>query len=267
MSAALPPLAAAIGLKLACGAIAWSMGDRMSFRFLSSIVAASLIALSFGSAAQARPIDRTVTVQVFQVCDDDYANCAARGDLTFAQATNDIWSQAGIGISFNFVQQLNESTYLSIDNTPSSGHTFDDLAANFGAHGASSSIIPLFLVRSIGGAYGQGYVNFGGLALAMDAVLADNRFDALAHELGHNFGLVPTSWSASNHSSDPYDLMADGNIRIVGSDLLTEAEIDYARGSRLLTVTTPVPEPGEWAMLLLGLGVTGAAARRRQLAA
>ena len=55
----------------------------------------------------------------------------------------------------------------------------------------------MFLVHTIAGAYGEGWFAWGGIGIAMDTVMAYNgglgRIDTIAHELGHNLGLVPTS--------------------------------------------------------------------------
>ena len=74
---------------------------------LLSVGALALTSLISGQA-WAAPITKTVTVQVYQLCDDAGNNCASTGpagNAFFSNETNKIWSQAGSQVIFNFVAQ------------------------------------------------------------------------------------------------------------------------------------------------------------------
>jgi len=258
---------------------------------------AAAIALYLSPAfAGAMVIDKTVDVSVYQVCTADGINCAGKGPIGneyYAAETNKIWAQAGINITFTFKQQLlSDEFYNANDNIP--GSTFDELYESvFGLGSASTntSSIDMFLVNSYDGAYGVGYSGFGGLIMSMQDIAefdcggaagCTGRVDTLAHEIGHNFGLVPETFADyageadAGHSLDPNSLMASGEIRNVptdlndiapdgfGLDFLPQTHIDLARQSTLLTSITPVPEPTSSAMMGLGLLALGLLVRQRK---
>jgi hypothetical protein len=241
------------------------------------IVVASLIAIGFSNLlpgiASATPVTKTLTIQVFQVCDDTGHNCASTGpvgDSYFAAEVNKIWNQAGISVEFNFAQQIN-STHFSFMDDSVAGDGFVNLANLYGTHGPSSTIVDMFLVHTVAGVYGEGWFGKGGLLMSMDDVMAFNsglgRIDTIAHELGHNFGLVPSSLGgdAGAHSAIADYLMAAGGVRDIpasvadiypsghGFDFLPTDQIDLARESSLLRDITSVPEPGSYVLLAIGL--------------
>ena len=229
--------------------------------------------LCTASVTFASTIAKTLEVQVYDICNDDGNNCASRGpvgDDYFANEVNTIWAQANISVTFNFIQRINSTLFSSI-NDAINGDTFADLTSAYGTHGASWTTIDLFLTHTISNAYGEGWLGFGGIVIGMDTVMSYNngsgRVDTIAHELGHNFGLVPTSigGDGTGHSTNPTYLMTGGQNRLIptstgdigsnglGYDLLPSDHIALARSSSLLSDAVVVaPEPATWALLLIG---------------
>lgn len=256
--------------------------------FRRTLFALTLAWVVLPSVANAALIDKNVTINVYQICDNAGGNCASTGpvgDVFFASATNQVWAQAGISVSFNFVSQINNSSFLDLSGA--AGDDFSDLAKLYGTKGPSSSGVDMFLVKDIAGAYGEGWYGAGGLVMAMDSVMNFNcggltgctgRIDTVAHELGHNFGLVPSGLGGVGGHWAPGvgndRLMAGGPYRLVptslddiapsglGFDKLTAGEIAHARQSSLLRDVSPVPEPEMAFMLLAGLMGIGLVRRR-----
>lgn len=252
-----------------------------------SLVIVFITGLLASGIASALPITRTTTLNIYQLCNDAGANCAATGpadDSFFAASTNKIWEQAGIGFTFNFASKINSTAFLHINDSVV-GDSFESLQASYGS-GSGSTSIDVFLVQTVtsiyGRAYGEGWVNRGGLVLGMQDVMSFNgglgRIDTLAHELGHNFGLQPDSLGGVGwHATDPNNLMASGDIRRVpttlsdispnglGYDQLTLAQINYARQSSLLrdVAYDTIPEPTSTMLFAVALLALAAARRHK----
>lgn len=222
----------------------------------------------------------SLTLNVYQVCDNGGANCASlgpAGDNFYARETNKIWAQAGISVLYNFAGQIDKTAWLNIDDSVT-GRKFDDIAhySNY----RSSTVVTMYLVDTVAGAYGEGWLGLGGLVMGMNSILGYGgtsyplgRIDTMAHELGHNLGLVNPSDPEFNvadpyHSVNANELMAGGGYRHVpssvadinpsglGYDQLSRYQITTADSSSLLSV---VPEPGTMALvagaLLGGIGL------------
>lgn len=237
--------------------------------------------LSVSSIASAMTITKAVDINVVSVCSST-AGCASDGpvgDKFFQTEVNKIWAQAGIQVNFVSQSYLTNDNYYNI-NDRSASSSFYNLDRLYG--GASDSTIYMYLVHSINGgtAWGEGWVDGSGFVIAMDQVVSANRLDTVAHELGHNLGLLPTSDGGVGwHSTDPYDLMASGSIRyspanigeistdgLTGKDQLPLDQVLIARSSRFLyDLAAEIDEPQSVALLLVGLvGVGGMQRRQKQ---
>jgi hypothetical protein len=236
------------------------------------MAALTVVVLAAGPVS-AIPITKSLTVNVVTLCDNLGNNCASKGpggNLFFEAETDKIWAQAGIDVIFLDGPYRNNTNLSNLDEAVLGKGLFN-LAP------PSSSTVTMFLVHTIAGAYGEGWAGFGGLAIAMDTVMAFNpgigRLDTIAHELGHNLGLVPNSLGGVGFHdlTHPNYLMATGgSFRNIPNsleqicpdgpcyDLLPQAHIDFARDSGLLSAglpPAPVPEPVT--LLLFGATMAG----------
>ncbi len=216
-------------------------------------LAALTLPIAIAQRVGAAPIDRYLLIQPIQVCDDAGLVCAGIG--FFEAETDKIWAQAGIDMLFLTPVQLNNSTYLSIndDISPITDYEFYQLSFTgspgaFGRHpssGFNTGPLNLWFVdeieTSVGVTYGTAWIGANGVMIS-DDIFAVGRLDTIAHEIGHTFGLGHNNFGAGGASN----LMTTGSDRIVPTSLadiapdgarrdrLTTSQITQARSSSLL---------------------------------
>jgi len=154
-------------------------------------------------ATPANPIDRLLTIQPYQVCDDAGASCAPITFLPqYLTAANTILNQAGIAVAAAPVVRLNASAYL---NPTTNGTNFDNvrdlvrLPQNAPAT-TSPNTLNVWFVNTLTDVtrpasptpfFGFGLIGGNGAVVATGR--ASNGLtaavDTLAHELAHNLGL------------------------------------------------------------------------------
>ena len=207
------------------------------------------------------------TVQPIQMCNAPGTTCANAG---FSEAQIDaIFAQADLDIEFLPTIQVNDSDLLDVDVVGPGFGGFvggDDFLFNHrpGSVGTSTGGPPLHLwfVRNQSFGFGNAAVAINGVggngAIVgnppfLGSVLApDNPAlnSAIAHLLGHNFGL--------GHVTDPDNLM---NSPVL-ANLLTAAQIQTIQGSQFVSLVGPggpgpgpggAPEPSSFFLLILGL--------------
>ncbi|MEM9088197.1 MAG: reprolysin-like metallopeptidase [Cyanobacteria bacterium P01_F01_bin.53] len=173
--------------------------------------------------------DNELFIQPIQVCNDNGGNCANVN--LFADITRKILEQAQLRVSFLPTNRLNNSRFLTIEdsrNRNSADYEFYELtrtggAGAFGRHPDStdtSGPINVWFVDEIEGSggndqFGIAWVDANGILIS-DNVLGfgpNGRTDTLAHEIGHNLGLRHSSADGSNN------LLADGDDRLIPSTI------------------------------------------------
>ncbi|MBU1365276.1 MAG: SdiA-regulated domain-containing protein [Gammaproteobacteria bacterium] len=146
---------------------------------------------------------------------------------------------------------------------------------SFAAGGGVANMAQLFNPASIGLATLSDVQTLSGVNSLVGTTAADN---LLLLSLGSNTLLEVTRSGVIKSSLDLAGIVPHNAIEGVTIDdkgiiyLVAEQEqdgsvLDSLARSRLIVLAAPVPEPETYAMLLAGLGLLGAVARRRKLAA
>jgi hypothetical protein len=222
-----------------------------SHRLFIRIALTAVVGLGL-AASHAYAYKGQVTIQPIIVRDNNGMN--APNYTIFTDATQKIWNQADIFISWLDPVNYDNSAFQNIDGTNPDDNpqqTFDDLAMPGHGQNANPLVLNMWFVKSIKDAFGEAFLGGNGIAISSDDVTANNRIDTEAHEIGHNLGLdhrAGTDYLMNNGSTRQVpgglgDIYPDG----LQLDKLSDDEVTTVCASKFLT-----PEPGSLALLTMG---------------
>ncbi len=180
--------------------------DALRYRYLTACI---LVGATFSSSVSAANV---IPIQPIQVCNDAGVNCAIVS--TFADYSNKIHVQGGNTLSFLPIKKLNRSAYLKLETKAEVRELIRSQAGTQRTTGAYD----IWFVKSIRGGHVAGTAaRLADGAVVSDDIIPVNRFDTVAHELGHNFGYGHTS--ITQIDAERF-LMAPGDIREIPTTLL-----------------------------------------------
>ncbi len=215
----------------------------------TALIVGSLL-LSGPTASLALPVNEYVTVQLIDVCNGTNAanstHCAPVSinptqnlyDYAInptAAVTETIWQQAGIAFTFlPTITKFYDASYLTTfsDNTPTDQAHQLVRGPGHGQNAAAGTLNLYFvdsLTSPLGAVYGYGLTGSNGAVVSAAA-----QVDAVAHELGHNLGLlhtdkVPGSETNLMRSVGRTVPTSLGDITSGQTDVLTSSQIATAQ--------------------------------------
>ncbi len=213
----------------------------------SWMVVTAIVAGAAGWCAPARavPIDRFVTVQPIQVCDNAGANCAA---MPLNEAIADkAFGQAGLDVIVLPTVRYNNSTFTTTTIDDLNPTRIDEWRAllrgpGHGQSSNSTTINAFFVNRIVDSANaeirGVAFINGNGLVISATQALGDT----FAHEFGHNLGLDHSTFG--NLPQSPNNLMSAGATRIKPSSAADVApdglQLDQLTPQQIAKVRAPL---------------------------
>lgn len=232
--------------------------------YLKVIVTLSLILPL--SSVLAMPITHSVTIQPIVVSDDDGSNTATFfGSLnqksSIETLIDSVWGQAGIDVNFLNATSWNNSFVNNGDENPRPGIDLNltvNAAEDAGKTHENLDFINIFFVNTAAGfslkddshVAGFAFINNNGISqfVGSDLLSFGQQIiaDVVAHEIGHNLGLVHTEDGINNLMSPNgigNTLTSDQIAIVLNSNFAIEADV----------TTIPVPA----AVWLFGSGLIG----------
>lgn len=203
------------------------------------------------------------------MCQNDGSACANSGLQLYESYGDKIWAQASIDLLFLPFTTLNSTALWDFQSAT-------DLPGP-----AVGSILRLYFVPDIdnnAGFYGLAWLGANGMGIS-DTIFSANRYDTIAHEIGHNLGLQhydQVNGTAGCDSGESAFLLSSGNCRSVpnglgnvypdGSDLdrLSASEISTAIATGLENGWLTVPEPSTVLLSAAGFLAIALRVRRRR---